>query len=118
MTRRRQEHRIQPHPDYVAALRQRVAVIGFRAVARVAGIGLAGVHRAIAPATADRPATLDAIERVRAAIAELEPEGAPIPPPVAAVRGPTHAAWIALGDQLEDRGELVAALAAMRRRVR
>lgn len=96
---RKTTHRIPLHPAYLAELRVRVDAIGFRAVARAGGIGLATLWRVLTPG-ADRPPTLDAAERVRAAIAKADPDGPPVPAPVCAVQGAAHAAWCELGSEL------------------
>lgn len=105
-------HRPELDPAYVTELRARVEAIGFRQVARVGGMGLATLWRVLQPA-ADRPPTLDAIERVRAAIMKADPRGAPMPAPFVAVRGAAHAAWCALGAELDrTAGDALAAAVA------
>lgn len=96
---RKTTHRVPLHPAYLAELRERVDAIGFRAVARAGGMGLATLWRVLAPG-ADRPPTLDAAERVRAAIAKADPSGPPVPAPVIAVQGAAHAAWCEIGSDL------------------
>lgn len=107
--KRKPTHRVTLAPAYVAELRARVNAIGFREVARTGGMGLATLWRVLS-VDADQPPTLDAAERVRAAIAKADPNGPAMPPPVIAVRGAAHAAWCALGAELADRH--AAALAA------
>lgn len=111
--KRKPTHRVTLAPAYVAELRARVNAIGFREVARTGGMGLATLWRVLS-ADADQPPTLDAAERVRAAIAKADPNGPPTPPPVIAVLGSAHAAWCALGAELAQRAPdaLAAAVAA------
>lgn len=97
--KRQPTHRVTLAPAYVAELRARVNAIGFREVARTGGMGLATLWRVLA-ADADQPPTIDAAERVRAAIAKADPRGPAVPPPVIAVLGSAHAAWCAIGSEL------------------
>lgn len=90
---------------------------GVLAVAKAAGISRITVWRVLAAdeATSDtkQGATLDAIEKVRSALAELEPHLPEVPPPVIAVQGPEHHAWARLGERLiaADRDAVARALA-------
>jgi hypothetical protein len=104
-------------PAYVAELRRRVNAIGFREVARVGKMGLATLWRVLAD-DADQHPTLDAVERVRAAVAKAAPDAPPVPPPVLAIEGAEHAAWCEIGAELvkADPGALAALLTAPRRR--
>jgi hypothetical protein len=99
MGRRTPTYRPELDPGYLAELRARVDAIGFRAVARAGGMGLATLWRVLA-ADADQPPTLDAMERVRAAIMKADPKGPAVPAPFVATRGAAHAAWCALGAEL------------------
>ena len=99
MGRRTPTYRPEMDPAFVAELRARVEAIGFRAVARAGRMGLATLWRVLA-IEADQPPTLDAIERVRAAVRKADPEGREVPPPFVATRGSAHAAWCALGAEL------------------
>lgn len=114
----RRKDPVQLHPSYVRALRARVeAGPGVLAVAKAAGISRITVWRVLAAdeATSDtkQGATLDAIEKVRSALAELEPHLPEVPPPVIAVQGPEHHAWARLGERLiaADRDAVARALA-------
>lgn len=114
----RRKDPVQLHPAYVRALRARVEHgPGVLAVAKAAGISRITVWRVLAAdeATDDskQGATLDAIEKVRAALAELEPHLPEVPPPVMAVHGPEHHAWARLGERLiaADRDAVARALA-------
>lgn len=86
-------------PEYIAELRRRVDALGFRAVARAGGMGLATLWRVLQPA-ADRPATVDATNRVLAAIAKLDPDAGVMPPPVTSVLGTGHHQWTSVGAEL------------------
>ena len=116
--KRKTTHRPELDPAYVAELRARVDALGFRAVARAGGMGLATLWRVLSP-DADQHPTVDAAERVRAAIAKVDPDGPPIPAPFVAVRGAAHAAWCALGAELAaSDGPALAALVASPRALR
>ncbi len=108
--RRKTEHPVQVHPEYLAELRRRIeAGPGMRAVARAAKMSRTTLW-SLLTGTAGR-STADAAERARRALAKLEPAGAPMPPPIVSVRGPAHHAWIVLGEQLlaEDPAAVLAA---------
>jgi len=86
-------------PSYLADLRRRVEDAGVVAVARAAGMTRQTAWRALGGDEARRP-NVDAIERIRRALAKVAPDAAP-PPPIVAVRSAAHHAWIALADRLE-----------------
>jgi hypothetical protein len=120
------KHPIRISPAYVRELRARLEVVGESAVAKAAGMARATVWRATAP-NSDRDPTPDTIERIRRAVAKLDPQGGPVPPPLVAVRGHAHHKWIALADEVSadelarvaDDPRLVAAvLAVLKRRPR
>ena len=102
MPKRKIATRVALHPAYLAELRRRVDALGFRAIARAAGMGISTLWRVLEPSKADQPTTVDAALRVRDAIANLDPSVPPLPDPVAGVRGAAHHAWCALGDVLDD----------------
>ncbi len=90
--RRKDEHPVEVHPEYLAELRRRVeSGPGVVAVAKQAGISRRTVWRLLN--AADQRPTVEAAERVRAALAALEPGGAPLPSPIILVRGPRHPTW-------------------------
>lgn len=98
--KRKLSHRPVLDPAYLADLRARVTAVGFVAVMR-AGVPRQTLWRTITP-DADRPPSVDSVERVRAAIAKADPDGPAVPPPFVAVRGAAHAAWCDLGARLAD----------------
>lgn len=119
--KRKLTHRPALDPGYIAHLRERVTAVGFAAVSR-AGVPRQTLWRVVAPA-GDRPPTLDAVERVRAAVAKADPSGPPVPPPFVAVTGAVHAAWCEMGARLAaaEPGAVAAAVtspAALRAAVR
>jgi hypothetical protein len=86
-------------PTYLADLRRRVEHAGVVAVARAAKMSRQTCWRALGNEDGRRP-SVDAIERIRRALAKVAPDAAP-PPPIVAVRSAAHHAWIALADRLE-----------------
>lgn len=89
-------------PEYIAELRRRIeAGPGVVAVAKQAGYVRTTVWRMLTGG-GDRPKmiTVDAVERIRAALAALEPDAAPMPPPLVGVRSADHHAWIEMADAL------------------
>lgn len=113
-------------PEYLRELRARVETVGVGAVVRAAGMARTTMWRALAPKSGRNP-TPDAVERVRRAVAKLDPQGAPLPPPLVAVKGRGHHAWIQLAekasaDDLErvadDPAHAATVLAALKRRSR
>lgn len=96
MPRKSNAFPIEIHAEWLAAVRERVESLGVAAVAKEAGVTRQTLWRLLSDA--DQRPTVEAAERVRRAIAELDPDGAPIPPPFVQVRGPRHATWrMALG---------------------
>lgn len=96
------EHPIEVHPEYLAELRRRIeAGPGMSAVAKVAKMSRMTLWGLLNDATARR-ATTDAAERVRHALAKLDPKNDAPPPPVVSVRGRQHYRWIELGDVLAE----------------
>lgn len=79
------------HPEYLAALRARIEELGVTAVAKKAGVTRQTLWRLLGDA--DQRPTVEAAERVRRALIELDPDGPPIPPPFIQVRGPRHPTW-------------------------
>ncbi|MBK9033277.1 MAG: hypothetical protein IPL61_18725 [Myxococcales bacterium] len=77
-------------------------------------MGQATLWRVLAE-NADRAPTLDAIERVRAAIAKADPSGPPVPPPFVAIRGADHAAWCEAGAKMKA-ADLAAAVVTLKRK--
>lgn len=108
--KRKLTHRPEMAPGYIAQLRERVATVGFDAVVR-AGVARQTLWRVTA-VDGDRPPTLDAVERVRAAIALADPKGAPMPPPFVAITGAAHAAWCEVGARLSEAEPAALAAAA------
>lgn len=101
--------------EYLAELKRRVMDgPGIEAVARAAGIHRQSVWRAISGEKGRAP-TVEAIEKVRAALAKLEPASEPMPPPVVAVRGVDHYAVIQLADAMTST-ELAGVLRSVRKR--
>ena len=86
-------------PSYLADLRRRVTAAGVVAVASAAGMSRQTCWRALGGDDGRRP-SVDAVERIRRALAKVAPEAAP-PPPIVAVRSADHHAWIALADRLD-----------------
>ena len=85
--------------NYVRELRQRVEAVGVVEVARAARMSRQTVWRALAGGDGRRP-NVDAVERIRRAVAKLDDSRSPPPPAVVTVRGESHHAWIALADEL------------------
>ena len=100
MPRRPPKHPVVIAPEYLDELRARVeAGPGIAAVAKAARISRQTVWRMLAT-TGSRAPTADGIEYIRRALARLEPDAPPMPPPIAVVRSRDHHAWIALADRL------------------
>lgn len=98
--RRKTEHPIEVHPEYLAELRRRVEEgPGATAVAKAARMSRTTLWGLLNDPT-DRRATAEAAERVRHALGEFEPTVEPLPPPTVSVRGLLHHRWIAFGEAL------------------
>lgn len=95
--RRKDEHPLEVHPEYIAALAKECERIGVAKVAKTAGMSRTTLWALLAnrkpSATAYHRATVAAAERVRTALAKIEPEAEPLPPPTIMVRGPGHTTW-------------------------
>lgn len=91
---------IDPHPDYIAELRRRVegeGRPGVTAVAKAAGITRTTLWRLFnGGGDRDRP-TIEAAERVRRALAELQPEGQAVPPAAVAISDELEYRWLEAG---------------------
>lgn len=96
-------------PLYVGELRARVEAIGVVAVAKAAGLARGTVWRQVRGGEGHK-ATPSAIEAIRRAVDKLDPQAEPTPPPLVAVRGRVHGAWIAFADEFTS-GDLERVLA-------
>lgn len=95
-------------PAYLAELRARVEAVGIGAVAEAAGLVRQTLWRQLSGRSGRNP-NPDAVERIRRALAAVAP-GEVMPPPLVAVRGRAHHAWIKVADKLDPAVlELVAA---------
>jgi hypothetical protein len=89
-------------PEYLAELRRRIEEgPGMTAVAKAARMSRTTLWGLLNDAASSRRrATPDAAERVRNALAKLDPTVEAPPPPTVSVRGRVHHGWIALGERL------------------
>ena len=89
-------------PEYLAELRRRIEEgPGMAAVAKAARMSRTTLWGLLNDAASSRRrATPDAAERVRNALAKLDPTVETPPPPTVSVRGRVHHRWIALGERL------------------
>jgi hypothetical protein len=100
MPRRQAKHPATIEAEYLAELRARVEDgPGMRAVAKAAGVSHQTVWRMLTQTTSAAP-TVDGVERIRRALAKLEPAKEPAPPPAIMVRNRDHHAWLALAEHL------------------
>lgn len=100
MPRRADDYPLELAPEYLATLQKRIeaAIAGgttWTGLAETAGVSRATLWRLAGRQSArDREAgqrpTVDAVERVRAALNRLAPTETEIPPPVVAVRSADH----------------------------
>lgn len=98
--KRKTEHPVEVHPEYVEELRRRIETgPGLAAVARAADMDRVTLWRALHGGAGHRT-TVDTIERARAGLAYLQDDDVPLPPPVISVRSEAHHAWIRLGEAL------------------
>lgn len=93
------KHPVKIAAEYIAELRARVESVGVLAVAEATGLARGTIWRQLTDGDGRRPSP-DGIERIRLAVAKLDPKGPPMPPPLVAVRGRVHHAWIALADDV------------------
>lgn len=91
------KHPVKIHPSYIRELRARVEAVGVVAVARAAKVDRRTVWRHLSGGEGRRPSA-SAIESIRLAVAGLQPDTAPMPPPIVSVRGLDHFAWIEVAD--------------------
>ena len=96
------KHPVVINPEYLAELRRRIeAGPGMTAVAKAARMSRTTLWGLLNDAASSRRrATPDAAERVRSALAKLEPTVEAPPPSTVSVRGRVHHEWIALGERL------------------
>lgn len=94
------KHPVVIAPEYLAELRARVEAIGMSAVADAAGLARQTLWRQLAGGNG-RKANADGVERIRRALAKLDPDATPMPPPIVAVRGLAHHGWIELAASLD-----------------
>lgn len=84
-------------PEYVAELRRRVEAAGVLKVAKKARMSRTTLWAALAdrkPQDGNRArASYGAVERARLALAALDPDGEPMPPPFLPVGGPRSPTW-------------------------
>ncbi len=91
--RRADDYKLEIDPAYRRELARRCEALGLRRVAVKAKVGRMTLWRLLNAPQGQPSGTIDAAERVRRAVMDLDPDGAPIPPPVLPVRGPSHPTW-------------------------
>jgi hypothetical protein len=95
----KEQHPVEVHPDYLAEMAKRCRAVGLSKVAAAAHMSrttlwaLLGNRKPPGPEKFRHRASVEAAERLRAALIELAPGDEPMPPPVLLVRGPGHATY-------------------------
>jgi DNA-binding phage protein len=95
---RGRETLLDPHPEYIADLKSRVeAGPGVTAVAKAAGLTRTTIWRLFNGGGDRSRPTIEAAERVRRALVELQPSAAAIPPAAIAIADEIEFRWLEAG---------------------